>query len=105
MLPVPRLWGVVIAFLFLLGACAGEVDPAVLDGCPGYSATNVNVDGPRLTAKLVLAGTPCNVLGHDIKALDLAVEYETGTSATGTWQSYATSDKRSPAQKRAFISR
>jgi len=86
MLPVPRLWDVVIAFVFFFGAVgdvahAVEVDPAVLDGCPGYNATSVNVDGPRLSAKLVLAGAPCNVFGNDIKVLDLVVDYETGTSA------------------------
>jgi len=85
-----RLWGVVITFLFLLSTAADvsraeDVDPAVLDGCPGYNAISVNVDGPRLSAKLVLAGTPCNVFGNDIKLLDLAVVYETGTSAAGTW--------------------
>ena len=86
--PVPRLcqWGVVITFLFLLGAVtdaarAVEVDQAVLDSCPGYDATSVQVNGPRLSAKLVLAGAPCNVFGNDIKVLDLVVDYETGTSA------------------------
>lgn len=83
--PISRLWGVVIAFLFFLGvavdvANAVEVDPAVLDSCPGYDAKSIEVDGPRLSAKLVLAGTPCNVFGNDIKVLDLAVVYETRTS-------------------------
>lgn len=84
MLPVPRLLGLVTAFLSLLGTTADvaravEVDPAVLDACPGYNATNVKVDGPRLSAQLVLAGKSCNVFGNDIKILDLAVVYETGT--------------------------
>jgi len=35
--------------------------------------------GPRLPAKLVLTSKPCNVFGDDIKVLDLAVVYETGT--------------------------
>jgi len=82
MRPVPRLWGIFTLFLFLLGpadvARAEEVDPTLLDACPGYNATNVKVDGPKLTAKLVLAGTPCKVFGNDIKALDLTVVYETG---------------------------
>jgi hypothetical protein len=86
MLSVPRLWGVLTLLFSLLGpspdvARAEEVDPALLDACPGYNATSVNVDGPTLTAKLVLAGAPCNVFGNDIKVLDLTVVYETGTSA------------------------
>jgi alpha-glucosidase len=85
MLPAPRMLGIVTAFLSLLGtavdvARAVEVDPAVLDACPGYNATNVKVDGPRLSANLVLAGKPCNVFGNDIKVLNLTVVYETGTS-------------------------
>ena len=59
-------------------ARAEYVDPAILDACPGYEATEVNVSGPILTAKLVLASAPCNVFGNDIKTLDLAVTYETG---------------------------
>jgi alpha-glucosidase len=86
MLPVPRLWGVLAALFALLGtalevARAEEVDPAFLDACPGYNATSVKVDGPTLTAKLVLAGAPCNVFGNDIEVLDLTVVYETGTTA------------------------
>lgn len=85
MLNVRRRWSIVIAFLSLLGtapdvARAVDVDPALLDTCPGYNATNVKIDGPRLSANLVLAGKPCNVFGNDIKVLDLAVVYETGTS-------------------------
>jgi alpha-glucosidase len=85
MLNVRRRWGIVIAFLSLLGTAADvaravDVDPALLDACPGYNATNVKIDGPRLSANLVLAGKPCNVFGNDIKVLDLAVVYETGTS-------------------------
>lgn len=84
--PAPRLVGLVATLLSFLGttadvARAAEVDPAALDACPGYNATNVKVDGPRLSAHLVLAGNPCNVFGNDIKVLDLAVVYETGTSA------------------------
>ncbi|KAF8267580.1 alpha-glucosidase [Lactarius quietus] len=58
---------------------AEYVDPAVLDACPGYDATDVNVSGPTLTAKLVLAGAPCNVFGNDTKTLDLVVTCETET--------------------------
>ncbi len=86
MLSLPRLCGVAAAFLYLLGAAvdvarAVDVDPAVLDACPGYNATNVKVGGPRLSAKLVLFGKPCNVFGDDIEFLNLAVVYETGTLA------------------------
>lgn len=86
MLPVTRLWGALATLLTLLSttpdvARAEEVDPALLDACPGYNATSVKVDGPTLTAKLVLAGAPCHVFGSDIKVLDLTVVYETGTTA------------------------
>ena len=87
MLLVPRLWGVLALLFALFGttpdvARAEEVDPALLDACPGYNATSIKVDGPMLTAKLVLAGSPCNVFGNDIKVLDLTVVYETGTPAS-----------------------
>ena len=89
MRPVPRLWGIFTVLLSLLGpathvARAEEVDPALLDACPGYNATNVKVDGPKLTAKLVLAGAPCKVFGNDINVLDLTVVYETGKSSSVT---------------------
>lgn len=88
MLPTPRLWGIATAIFSLLAATADvaraeEVNPAVLDACPGYNATDVNVDGPTLTAKLVLAHAPCNIFGKDIKVLDLLVVYETGASGQG----------------------
>jgi hypothetical protein len=53
------------------------VDSSVLDGCPGYNATNVNVYGPRLTADLHIAGRKCNVFGEEIDWLRLEVVYET----------------------------
>ena len=89
MLNLRRRWSIVIPFLSLLGtavdvARAVDVDPALLDACPGYNATNVKVDGPKLSAKLVLAGKPCNVFGDDIEVLNLTVMYETGTSTAGT---------------------
>src|SRR6266576_3016524 len=102
MLNVPRLWGIVTAFLSLLGTTADvaravEVDPALLDACPGYDATNVKVDGLRLSANLVLAGKPCNVFGNDITVLDLVVVYETGMSIArhmARQNKFATSDGR-----------
>lgn len=54
------------------------VDPSVLDACPGYAAQNVQMQPNGLTADLVLAGTPCEVFGPDIKQLKLQVAYETG---------------------------
>ena len=80
------LWGILALLFSFLGtapnfARAEEVDPALLNACPGYNATSVKVDGPTLTAKLVLAGAPCNVFGKDVKVLDLTVVYETGTPA------------------------
>lgn len=94
MRPVPRLWGIFTLLLSLLDpapdlARAEEVDPFLLDACPGYNATNVKVDGPKLTARLVLAGAPCKVFGDDIKVLDLTVVYETGEPrhvTTATWR-------------------
>lgn len=85
MLNVPRRWGILTAFLSLLATAADvaravDVDPALLDACPGYNASNVKVDGPRLSANLVLAGKPCNVFGNDIGVLGLTVVYETGMS-------------------------
>ena len=75
MLPAPRLLGAVITFLSLLGTAADvaravEIDPAVVDACPGYNTANVKLDVPRLLAKLVLAAKPCNVFGNDIRVLD-----------------------------------
>ena len=77
------LWGLA-AFFFLPSAVADvahavDADLVPLDGCPGYTATTVNVDGPRMSTRLVLAGKPCNVFGYDIEVLDLVVVYETGT--------------------------
>ena len=81
--PVPRLWVIFTIFHFLLGpatdvARAENVDPALLDACLGYNATNMKADGPKLTAKLVLTSTPYNIFGNDVKVLDLTVVYETG---------------------------
>jgi hypothetical protein len=87
MFPVgPLLCGVLAVLFSLLGIYpnvvrAEEVDPAILDASPGYNATNVKTNGATLTASLVLAGTPCNVFGDDIKVLTLTVVYESGTPA------------------------
>ncbi|KAJ7494439.1 alpha-glucosidase [Mycena galericulata] len=64
---------------FAIGRVLGGtvVDPAVLDACPGYTATNVKVQGGTLTASLKLAGKACNVFGTDIPSLSLEVVYET----------------------------
>ena len=51
-----------------------------LDDCPGYTASNVQNDGSRVTADLSLAGTACNAYSEDLFDLKLEVEYQTGTS-------------------------
>ncbi|KAH9878027.1 hypothetical protein J1614_003244 [Plenodomus biglobosus] len=48
-----------------------------LEACPGYTASNVQNDGSRVTANLALAGTACNVYGDDLTDLRLEVEYQT----------------------------
>jgi alpha-glucosidase len=71
--------------LILLGsvipAFAGslaERQASSLDSCPGYTASNVQDSGSRVTADLSLAGTACNVYGDDLTDLKLEVEYQTG---------------------------
>ncbi|KIM49885.1 glycoside hydrolase family 31 protein [Hebeloma cylindrosporum] len=70
------------AVLFLTAVAASvsaiQVDPSVLDACPGYSATNIKTRRDGLTADLVLLPNPCNVFGDDIQKLSLSVIYETG---------------------------
>jgi len=64
-----------LARVLLSGLAIGRVlagttvDPAVLDACPGYTASNVKVQGGTLTASLKLAGKACNVFGDDIPSL------------------------------------
>ncbi|VDB84529.1 unnamed protein product [Peniophora sp. CBMAI 1063] len=58
---------------------AADVDPAALDACPGYNATDVSTTDSGLTATLSLAGPACNVFGNDIETLQLNVTYETDT--------------------------
>lgn len=48
-----------------------------LDSCPGYTASNVQDNGSKVTANLALAGTACNVYGEDLTDLRLEVEYQT----------------------------
>lgn len=43
--------------------------------CPGYIASSVKQNVRGLSAKLHLAGEPCNVYGTDVDSLDLTVEY------------------------------
>ena len=70
------------AVLFFTAAAASvsaiQVDPSVLDACPGYSATNIKTRHDGLTADLALLPNPCNVFGDDIAKLSLSVVYETG---------------------------
>ena len=55
-----------------------------LESCPGYTASNVQDNGARVTADLALAGTACNVYGEDLTDLRLVVEYQTGTTVLST---------------------
>ncbi|KAF8957752.1 glycoside hydrolase family 31 protein [Flammula alnicola] len=65
------------AALIQASAVATFVDPAVLEACPGYSATNAKTRRDGLTADLILGPKPCNVFGNDIQKLSLSVVYET----------------------------
>ncbi|KAJ7184493.1 alpha-glucosidase, partial [Mycena filopes] len=73
----------ILARVFVGGLAIGSVlagsnpDPAVLDACPGYTASNVKTQGGTLTASLKLGGTACNVFGTDLPSLSLKVVYET----------------------------
>ncbi|KXN82694.1 putative alpha/beta-glucosidase agdC [Leucoagaricus sp. SymC.cos] len=58
-------------------SAAVDVDPAKLDACPGYTASNVKTRSGTLTADLTLAGQACNVFGEDLPTLSLSVIYET----------------------------
>ncbi|KAF2452397.1 putative alpha-glucosidase [Lineolata rhizophorae] len=50
---------------------------ADVDGCPGYTASNVVQSGSSFSADLTLAGDACNAYGDDIEELTLSVTYET----------------------------
>ena len=57
-------------------------DPQAIDVqtvCPGYVASNVVRNAYGLNATLNLAGPACNVYGTDLKILDLAVQYQSGS--------------------------
>lgn len=47
--------------------------------CPGYTLSDLKNSKYGLTAKLTLAGTPCNAFGSDIADLTIQVTYETST--------------------------
>lgn len=51
---------------------------ADISTCPGYTATNINVNDAGLTADLSLAGTACNAYSEDLQELKLTVEHQTG---------------------------
>ncbi|KAL1754882.1 glycoside hydrolase family 31 protein [Schizophyllum commune] len=68
----------IAATLAVAPALAMYVDPAKLDACAGYDASNVYSDGAKLTATLNVAGD-CGVFGEDISELALEVTYETKT--------------------------
>lgn len=67
-----------------LAASLAERQSPSLQSCPGYTASNVQNDGGRITADLALAGTACNVYGDDLTDLKLEVEYQTGIFTTNT---------------------
>lgn len=74
-----RALGAALALASLVAGQYGTyVDPEVLDACPGYNASNISSSASSLKADLMLAGSPCDVFGHDIKQLSLQVVYETG---------------------------
>ncbi|CAE7020263.1 hypothetical protein CFE70_002841 [Pyrenophora teres f. teres 0-1] len=54
-----------------------ERQSSSLESCPGYTASNVQNDGSKVTADLALTGTACNVYGDDLTDLKLEVEYQT----------------------------
>jgi len=68
-------WAILVLWTALTSAA--NVNPAKLDACPGYRATNVKTDGGKLTADLTLAGSACNIFGEDLERLSLSVVYET----------------------------
>lgn len=75
------LKGLVFLGLALPGSATSLAErqtSATLDRCPGYTASNIQDDGARITADLTLAGTACNVYGDDLTNLKLLVEYQTG---------------------------
>jgi alpha-glucosidase len=55
-------------------------DYTLLETCPGYSASNVEVTDSSITADLTLAGDACDAYGTDLEELTLEVTYETGES-------------------------
>ncbi|KAF2646100.1 hypothetical protein P280DRAFT_512306 [Massarina eburnea CBS 473.64] len=75
-----RLYQVTVVLLGLATSALGGGlvrRQATNDSCPGYTASNVQDDGARVTADLTLAGTACNAYGTDLVDLKLEVVYET----------------------------
>ncbi|KAJ6784354.1 hypothetical protein PWT90_10500 [Aphanocladium album] len=74
-----RLWGSLLLSGLASGAALSRRDSSngALDKCPGYEASDVKTTDTGLTAKLSLAGKPCNAYGDDLKDLLLEVTYET----------------------------
>lgn len=67
--------------LCLTAALAAWSVHAQSSSCPGYTATDITTTDSGLTARLNLAGPPCNSFGKDLHNLTLLVEYQTGISA------------------------
>ncbi|KAJ2879454.1 hypothetical protein IWW38_006115, partial [Coemansia aciculifera] len=45
--------------------------------CPGYTAGSISQTSDGFTAKLTLAGLPCDIYGKDIERLELTVRFDT----------------------------
>ena len=68
-----------------------------LDDCPGYSTSNIQQFGQRLTADLSLAGDACNTYGSDLPDLKLLVEEQSGTSSSHQYMQVDTYPKQNTA--------
>jgi alpha-glucosidase len=81
MRPISLVKQLAAASLLFLGADAAAVKRSGASSCPGYKASNVQLDqGQAVGADLNLAGAACNVYGTDLDNLKLVVEYQTSMS-------------------------
>ena len=60
------------------GNLTAVVDTDPRDECPGYKVVEVTSATTSLTARLELAGEPCDVYGSDLQNLTLKVTFEDG---------------------------
>lgn len=70
--------GISLSFVTALGATLCRAQD--VNGCPGYTASDVVQTDSGLTASLQLAGDACNAYGYELPDLALLVEYQTGLS-------------------------